>query len=137
VVVEFSFDPPVELQAGRYYFMVIRGPNQQWGVRRDFDTAYEQVNIYQDSTYQDASSSLPSPLTGESQGTGDMKLRMYIIGCYYDWSASWSWYPLPLSVVAMPVGQQLVLGLLGGLICFTAIVKLSPRKQRKRGVRKR
>jgi hypothetical protein len=56
---------------------------------------------------------------------------------YIDFSASWSWYPLPLSVVAMPVGRQLVLGLLGGLICFTTIVKLSSRRQRKRGVRKR
>ena len=49
---------------------------------------------------------------------------------YYDWSASWSWYPLPLSIVSMPIGRQIVLGLIAGITCFTAIVTLSRRGKR-------
>jgi len=50
---------------------------------------------------------------------------------YLDWSASWSWYPLPLSIVSLPIGRQLFWGLVIGLVCFTAIVKLSGRRERR------
>jgi len=59
--------------------------------------------------------------------------QLYFEVTYLSWTASWSWYPLPLSVVSLPIGRQLFWGLIIGLACFTLVVKLSkPKGGRKR-----
>ena len=68
-----------------------------------------------------------SSASGTQFDTRESSYDPYISLTYFDWTASWSWYPLPLSIVSMPIGRQLFLGLVIGLTCFAAIVKLAPR----------
>ncbi len=65
------------------------------------------------------------------------EVKYYLTRLYVSYSTSTaSWYPLPLSVVSLPIGRQLFWGLVIGLVCFAAIVKLTP-LLRRGGGRKR
>ncbi len=123
-----------EIELDKYYYIAIWGEDDKDGVRNlkiAYNTATDiDKGLRVDRTY----GAWPSELTNELAGY-DRDYCLYYTAVYYDWSASWSWYPLPLSVVSLPIGRQLFWGLVIGLSCFAAIVKLTPK--RRGGGRKR
>lgn len=132
---DFS-DPKPQVTAGTSYFLVI------W-VESDGDTLYGEVDLRRQSDTANRAfyiskaygGTWPDPMNNEIKQ--QYSYCIYAQGSYSDWTASWSWWNLPpLSITAIPAGQQLIACI--AVVITTAIVINAVRKRRKsRGRRRR
>jgi len=126
--VTFNFtDSQPEVELDKFYYLAVWAEDDGDGtqeIKIDYAGTATQRVCRVTASYGE----WPSPLTGEVGY--DRTNRIYLTAVYHDWTASWSWYPLPLSVVSLPIGRQLLWGVVIGLTCFAAMVKLLRRRGR-------
>jgi len=130
--ITLSFTDPPQVTAGEDYYLCV------WGGPSDGDSTWNEytVRFYGSATsfYKGGAGwggAWPDPMGSVNSLT--YNFLIYGTVEYVDWSASWSWYPLPLSIVSLPIGRQILWGLVIGLACFTLVVKLSKPRGGRRG----
>jgi len=126
-VITFELTVDETMQQGKNYFLLLEN------VFKDSDDKMLQINNA-GSFYRGSGTAWDVNGYDLTQSSSN-SLRIWLEYEYTDWSLSWNWFNLPLSVVSLPIGRQFI-AILFMILAFAIWAAAREKKRRKGGSRR-